>query len=86
VRPEKWHDPRDAVLTLRYLGLSLIATSLLVLGVVGRFMPDLLNFLGDEIQVIAKREWLTHLVLGVAIGLVNALLVFRESRRGRRGA
>ena len=54
---EKDQDPRGKVINLKYIVLSLVATALIALGLIGHFLPDLLSVFGDEIQTRAREYW-----------------------------
>lgn len=81
MQQEKWQDPSARVLNLRYLLLSLSATILIALGVIGHFLPDLLSVLGDDAKSKTEEYWFLFVVLGVAIGAINAFTAFAANKR-----
>ena len=81
MQQEKWQDPSARVLNLRYLLLSLSATILIALGVIGYFLPDLLSVLGNVAKNITKDYWFIFIALGVAIGAINAFTTFSDNKR-----
>ena len=81
MQQEKWQDPSARVLNLRYLLLSLSATILIALGVIGHFLPDLLSVLGDDAKSKTEEYWFLFVVLGVAIGVINAFTAFAANKR-----
>ena len=67
----KWQDPRDKVLNVRYLALSLLATVLIAAGLAGRFFPEFLSPMGHTATELISSYWFVAIGLGAIIGAVN---------------
>jgi hypothetical protein len=80
MQDEKWQDPSTRVLNLKYLLLSLSATILIVLGVIGHLLPDLLSMLGNNIKNTTEEYWFVFVGLGVTIGTINAFTAFSANK------
>ena len=80
---EKWHDPSEKVLNAKYIVLSLSATVLLVLGVIGYLLPDLLSILGQQATNSIQENWFLFVGVGVAIGAINAFTTLFAKKKAK---
>lgn len=78
---EKWQDPSENVFNIKYLGLSLSATLLIVLGVIGHFLPELLSVFGLVAKNGIHEYWYVFIGLGVVIGAINAITTFSAKKQ-----
>lgn len=68
-------------MSVRYIVLSLLATILLMLGVLGRYVPELLFLVDDDTGEEIKSYWLHLIALGLVLGMTNAYLTVFSTRQ-----
>ncbi|MEN8170783.1 MAG: hypothetical protein ABFS08_11230 [Pseudomonadota bacterium] len=68
-------------MSMQYIVLSLLATILIMFGILGRFVPELLFIVDDDIGEEIKSYWLHLIVLGLVLGMTNAYLTVSFTRQ-----
>lgn len=78
---DKWQDPNAKVLNFKYIVLSFSATILIVVGVIGNFLPDIFSVLGNDIKNSIHQYWFIFVGLGILIGAINAYTTFSANKK-----
>lgn len=81
MRDERWKDPAASLINPRYIFLSLVAMLFIAAGVIGILAEriDLAELLGEYEDVLHVNR-IEFVVVGVAVGLVNLVLTYRNRR------
>lgn len=75
------HTEKKIKIGPRYVLLSLLASLLFAVGIIGRMMPELLEFAGSGAAVAVSEYWWALLVVSLIVGAINAYITFAPGVR-----